>query len=102
MPPNLLHQEDEASVRGVLGHFMFVYIHPYMDGNGRMGRFLMNLMLASGGYPWTIFNKIKGSHVNSQRLECLFLPYGAGGNAGCIVLWLGATGRRSRYLVIGH
>jgi hypothetical protein len=25
-----------------------------MDGNGRMGRFLMNLMMASGGYPWTI------------------------------------------------
>jgi Fic family protein len=25
-----------------------------MDGNGRIGRFLMNLMLASGGYPWTI------------------------------------------------
>jgi Fic family protein len=25
-----------------------------MDGNGRMARFLMNLMLASGGYPWTI------------------------------------------------
>ena len=25
-----------------------------MDGNGRMGRFLMNTMLASGGYPWTI------------------------------------------------
>jgi Fic family protein len=38
----------------VLGHFVFVYIHPYMDGNGRMGRFLMNVMLAAGGYPWTI------------------------------------------------
>lgn len=50
----LLKQEHEASVRVVLGHFMFVYIHPYMDGNGRMGRFLMNLMFASGGYPWTI------------------------------------------------
>ena len=25
-----------------------------MDGNGRIGRFLMNAMLASGGYPWTI------------------------------------------------
>jgi Fic family protein len=38
----------------VLGHFVFVYIHPYVDGNGRMGRFLMNVMAASGGYPWTI------------------------------------------------
>lgn len=25
-----------------------------MDGNGRIGRFLMNAMLASGGYPWTV------------------------------------------------
>jgi fido (protein-threonine AMPylation protein) len=50
----LLRQEPESAVRVVLGHFMFVYIHPYLDGNGRMGRFLMNVMLASGGYPWTV------------------------------------------------
>lgn len=50
----LLRDEKEVSVRIVLGHFMFVYIHPYMDGNGRMGRFLMNVMLASGGYPWAV------------------------------------------------
>lgn len=50
----LLEEEPEASVRAVLGHFVFVFIHPYMDGNGRMGRFLMNVMLASGGYPWTV------------------------------------------------
>ena len=50
----LLAQETEAAVRVVLGHFVFVYIHPYMDGNGRMGRFLMNVMLAAGGYPWTV------------------------------------------------
>jgi Fic family protein len=50
----LLAEENEASVRVVLGHFVFVFIHPYMDGNGRMGRFLMNVMLASGGYPWTV------------------------------------------------
>lgn len=50
----LLQQEPEAAVRAVLGHFIFVFIHPYMDGNGRMGRFLMNVMLASGGYPWTV------------------------------------------------
>jgi hypothetical protein len=51
---DLLHEETEAAVRVVLGHFFFVYIHPYMDGNGRMGRFLMNVMLASGGYPWIV------------------------------------------------
>jgi hypothetical protein len=51
---DLLTDEENPAVRVVLGHFMFVYIHPYMDGNGRMGRFLMNVMLASGGYPWTI------------------------------------------------
>jgi len=50
----LLQEEPEAAVRAVLGHFVFVFIHPYMDGNGRMGRFLMNVMLASGGYPWTV------------------------------------------------
>lgn len=51
---SLLEGEQDARVRAVLGHFMFVYIHPYMDGNGRIGRFLMNSMMASGGYPWTI------------------------------------------------
>ena len=50
----LISSEPEASVRAVLGHFIFVYIHPYGDGNGRIGRFLMNTMLASGGYPWTV------------------------------------------------
>jgi fido (protein-threonine AMPylation protein) len=51
---DLLEAEKESSVRAVLGHWMFGYIHPYPDGNGRMARFLMNAMLASGGYPWTV------------------------------------------------
>ncbi len=50
----LLRSEPDAWVRAVLGHFVFVFIHPYGDGNGRLGRFLLNLMLASGGYPWTV------------------------------------------------
>ncbi len=50
----LLESETDPAVRIVLGHFIFVYIHPYTDGNGRLGRFLMNLMMAAGGYSWTI------------------------------------------------
>ena len=49
-----IQAEEHAAVRAIVGHFLFVYIHPFMDGNGRIGRFLMNTMLASGGYPWTI------------------------------------------------
>ncbi len=50
----LLEAETEPCVRAVLGHFVFVFIHPYMDGNGRLARFIMNLMLATGGWPWTV------------------------------------------------
>ena len=51
---DLLEAEPSPQVRAVLGHFVFVYIHPYMDGNGRLGRFLMNLMLAAGGAGWVV------------------------------------------------
>jgi Fic family protein len=63
---DLLREEESAAVRVVLGHFIFVYIHPYMDGNGRIGRFLMNAMLASGGYPRTIvpFDK-RGEYMSA-------------------------------------
>jgi Fic family protein len=51
---DLIETEGDPGVRAVLGHWLFGYIHPYPDGNGRMARFLMNAMLASGGYPWTV------------------------------------------------
>jgi Fic family protein len=51
---DLLEGEEEPSMRAVLSHWLFGYIHPYPDGNGRMARFLMNAMLASGGYRWTV------------------------------------------------
>lgn len=50
----LLAVEEHASVRAVLGHWLVGHIHPFPDGNGRVARFLMNVMLASGGYPWTV------------------------------------------------
>ena len=63
---SLLIKETEASVKAVLGHFLFAYIHPYMDGNGRIARFLMNVMLASGGYPWTVIHVDRRSEYMSS------------------------------------
>ncbi len=65
---DLLQNETDASVRTVLGHFIFVYIHPYFDGNGRIARFLMNAMLASGNYPWTVI-KVEKRNVYMAALE---------------------------------
>ena len=50
----LLREEPEPAARVVLGHFLFVHVHPYPDGNGRLGRFLMNFLLTAAGYPWTV------------------------------------------------
>jgi Uncharacterized conserved protein len=51
---NLLKEETIGFIRSILGHFFVVYIHPYMDGNGRTARFVMNAMLTTSGLPWTI------------------------------------------------
>ncbi|MGI8507848.1 MAG: Fic family protein [Gemmatimonadaceae bacterium] len=38
--------------RAVLAHIEFVTIHPFIDGNGRLARLLMNYALLTAGYPW--------------------------------------------------
>lgn len=64
----MLQEEQDPNVRVVLGHFIFVFIHPYLDGNGRTARFLMNLMLAAAGYPWTII-KVEDREAYMASLE---------------------------------
>lgn len=38
-------------VRGAMLHAIFVGIHPFVDGNGRTSRLLLNLELMKVGYP---------------------------------------------------
>ena len=50
-----------ADVSGLLAaaaaHTSFVTIHPFIDGNGRVARLLMNLMLMRHGFPIAIITK---------------------------------------------
>jgi Fic family protein len=65
---NLLREETDVIARVVLGHFIFVYIHPFPDGNGRTARFLMNVMLAAAGYPWLVI-KVEQRDAYMAALE---------------------------------
>ena len=50
-----------AGVKGLLAaavaHTWLVTVHPFVDGNGRVARLLMNLMLMRHGYPIAIVTK---------------------------------------------
>lgn len=39
-------------------HHKFVYIHPFLDGNGRTARLLMNVILMRHDYPFTVLLKV--------------------------------------------
>jgi len=56
--------------QAVLAHLGLVTIHPFMDGNGRCARLLMNFLLLRAGYPIIIVKRARrGDYVNS--LEAL-------------------------------
>ena len=43
-------KENFIPVRAAVAHFIFEKIHPFLDGNGRVGRALLQAVLAKGGY----------------------------------------------------
>lgn len=57
--PNLMNKllvfmhntkEPFVPIRGAITHYAFEKIHPFLDGNGRVGRLLLQKVLLQGGY----------------------------------------------------
>jgi Fic family protein len=43
--------------RAALAHFRLVHVHPFIDGNGRVARLLMNLILLREGFPPAVIRR---------------------------------------------
>ncbi|XP_068626568.1 protein adenylyltransferase Fic [Battus philenor] len=67
-----LNSEDALDLHPVryaaLAHYKLVHIHPFVDGNGRTSRLLMNLLLMQAGYPPVIIVK-QHRHLYYQHLQ---------------------------------
>ena len=50
-------EEDHPVKKAAEAHYWLVTIHPFVDGNGRTARLLMNLILLKAGYPTAIVRK---------------------------------------------
>jgi len=51
------HKDLDRVVVAMYVHHFFIAIHPFIDGNGRTGRLLLNFMLMTAGFPLICINK---------------------------------------------
>src|SRR5690606_18060466 len=63
--------EIDALIRAFMVHYQFETIHPFMDGNGRVGRLLLSIMIYTWcglGAPWlymsSFFDRYKDEYIN--------------------------------------
>lgn len=61
----LLDEEPDPFAAAVLGFLNVLEIQPYAAANGVIGTWLMNLMLASGGYPYSVLTATESAELTA-------------------------------------
>ena len=62
----LVQKTDDILVKALEAHYRLVTIHPFIDGNGRTARLLMNAILLENGYAPSIVRSIdRHRYLNS-------------------------------------
>lgn len=69
--------KDHIATIAAQAHLQLVGIHPFVDGNGRTARLLMNLLLLQQGYPLVIIDaKDRGAYINAIQKALQGQPAG--------------------------
>lgn len=77
-----------------LAHHRLVAIHPFVDGNGRTARLVMNLILMRAGYPPTVIQRI------NRRQYYRVLDQADAGKSAALVNFVGRAVERSLNLYL--
>ena len=77
-----------------LAHHRLVAIHPFIDGNGRTARLVMNLILMRAGYPPTVIQRI------NRRQYYRVLDQADAGKPAALVNFVGRAVERSLNLYL--
>ena len=56
----------------IIGHYIFEYIHPFYDGNGRTGRYLLALYLSR---PLSVLTALSLSRVIAERRDAYYKSF---------------------------
>lgn len=77
---NLVSEIKNPTTKAILAHYFFVAIHPYIDGNGRTARLLMNYALLTSGYSWVTIRADQRAEyfgaLNKASVDGDILPFG--------------------------
>ncbi len=87
--------ERHPVTHAAIHHAWFERIHPFVDGNGRVGRLLLNFMLLQHGYPPAVILKSQ----RARYLHALQLADGGNPNSLAEVIARAVSGTLTRFLI---
>jgi fido (protein-threonine AMPylation protein) len=86
---------SHALIHAAVHHAWFERIHPFVDGNGRVGRLLLNFMLVQAGYPPAVILATQ----RQRYLQGLKLADTGNPNLLAEILARAVSGALSRFLI---
>lgn len=75
-------EEIPSVIKVAIAHYMFGYIHPFYDGNGRTSRFINSLYLSKSHSRLTSISLSRAINNNSKKYYEIFEHTNSSINAG--------------------